>query len=182
LRCQRESVSKDWGYEYQEEEDDRSGGTSNQSVSEYKGDSTDLPESLFFGPEICRARFLTKPTARLVHVCGQPFASCQRPNHKLLRDEGSVGEVGFYQTMRVRKMIDGRLDTFCTREEFAAMENERPASNRASLETLLGTDPDLAATSEDTSEWRVVDELDHAPPPAVNHFGGQRNRQRGRQL
>jgi hypothetical protein len=163
------------GYDYLEEEDDRSGATSNQSVLEYKGDSTDLPGNLFFGPEICCARFLTKPTAPLVHVCGQPFATCQRPNHKLLRDGGTVGEVGFYQTMRVRKMVDGRLDTFCTREEFAALENERRASNRASLETLLGTDPELATTSEDTSGWKGFDDLVLEPPLSVNRVNHAAN-------
>jgi hypothetical protein len=50
------------------------------------------------------------------------------------------------------------------------LENERRASNRASLEILLGTDPDLAATSDDTSGWRVVDEVNRVPPLAVNHL------------
>jgi hypothetical protein len=46
--------------EFDEEEVESTGGTSYQSVSEYEGNVANIPKTMFFGPELCRARFHMK--------------------------------------------------------------------------------------------------------------------------
>jgi hypothetical protein len=140
--------------EFDEEEAGSAGGNSYQSVSEYEGDLVDIPKTMFFGPELCRARFQMKSTGSLYHICGNQAVSCRRPNHRMLRDANLLGSQGFYTTVRVGKTIDGDWDTHCSVSDMEAREAERRARNIASLGTMLGMDGiELAVSSGETSEW-----------------------------
>jgi hypothetical protein len=140
--------------EFDEDEVESTGGTSYQSVSEYEGNVPDKPKTMFFGPELCRARFHMKSTGSLVHICGNLAESCRRTNHRILRDGNVRGDDGFYDTIRSGKTIDGRLGTFCSREEMESRATQRRADNIASLESMLGMDGiNLGASSGEMSGW-----------------------------
>jgi hypothetical protein len=140
--------------EFDEEEVESTGGTSYQSVSEYEGNVADIPKTMFFGPELCRARFHMKSTGSLVHICGNLAESCRQTNHRILRDGDVRGDDGFYDTIRSGKTIDGKSGTYCSKEEMENRASQRRADNIASLETMLGMDGiHLGESSGDTAEW-----------------------------
>jgi hypothetical protein len=142
------------GVEEFDEEEAASAGASYQSVSEYEGEISDIPKTMFFGLDRCLARFQMKSTGSLYHICGNHADSCRRPNHRMLRDAALVGEQGYYGTVRVGKTIDGDWDSFCSKSDMEAREANRRALNIASLETMLGMDGvKLAASSGEASSW-----------------------------
>jgi hypothetical protein len=54
-------------------------------------------------------------------VCGNVQGVCKRPGHAT----GEKAVVGYYEPVKARKSIDGRLNTFLSMEEFAGKEQER---------------------------------------------------------
>jgi hypothetical protein len=159
--------------EFDEEEAGSMGGNSYQSVSEYEGDLGSIPKTMFFGPELCRARFQMKSTGPLYHICGNQAVSCRRPNHRMLRDANLLGSQGFYTTVRVGKTIDGDWETHCSVTDMETREAERRARNIASLGTMLGMDGiELAVSSGENSEW--TDGATGAPTGPTGGFATNR--------
>jgi hypothetical protein len=125
---------------YEEEEDDEVHSTkSGQSVSDYEGDMKQLPPTMYFGDELCRAQFLMTATGDVVHVCGKRLEQCRRPGHRVLRDSGARGAAGYYDTIRGKTTIDGNAATFMTAAGLAVKLASQRASNLAVVETLFGS-------------------------------------------
>jgi hypothetical protein len=125
---------------YEEGDDDEVQSTkSGQSVSDYEGDMKQLPPTMYFGDELCRAQFLMTATGDVVHVCGKQLEQCRRPGHRVLRDSGSRGTMGYYDTIRVKTTIDGNAATFMTAAELTVKLASQRASNLAAVETLFGS-------------------------------------------
>jgi hypothetical protein len=123
-----------------EEDDDEVRSTkSGQSVSDYEGDMKQLPPTMFFEEELCRAQFLMTGTGDVVHVCGKRTDQCRRPGHRVLRDSGSRGMTGYYDTIRVNTTIDGNAATYLTAVGMADKLARQRASNLAVVETLFGS-------------------------------------------
>jgi hypothetical protein len=62
---------------FEEDEDDVASTKSGQSVSDYEGDLKQLPPTMYFGEELCRAQFLMAATGDVVHVCGKQAVACR---------------------------------------------------------------------------------------------------------
>jgi hypothetical protein len=123
---------------YEEGDDDKVQSTkSGQSVSDYEGDMKQLPATMYFGDELCRAQFLMTATGDVVHVCGKLMEQCRRPGHRVLRDSGSRGPMGYYDTIRAKTTIDGNAATFMTAAGWAVKLASQRASNLAAVETLF---------------------------------------------
>jgi hypothetical protein len=125
------------GYEDDEVQSTKSG----QSVSDYEGDMKQLPPTMYFGDELCRAQFLMTATGDVVHECGKGLEQCRRPGHRVLRDSGSRGATGYYDTIQGKTTIDGNAATFMTAAGLAVKLASQGASNLASYATCSNPRP-----------------------------------------
>jgi hypothetical protein len=53
-----------------EDEDEVASTKSGQSVADYEGDLKQIPPTMYFGDELCRALFVMTAIGDVVHVCG----------------------------------------------------------------------------------------------------------------
>jgi hypothetical protein len=91
------------------EEDAASNDGSEMSMSEYGGSVTGLPPWCLFAAKECRCIFeLGFDKSSFYRVCGNVQGSCKRPGHAA-REKAAVG---YYEPVKARKFIDGRLNTF----------------------------------------------------------------------
>jgi hypothetical protein len=124
---------------FDDDEDEVASTKSGQSVSDYEGDLKHLPPTMFFGEELCRAQFLMRGTGDVVHVCGKQEGKCRRPGHRVLRNSGTLGPTGYYDTLCANTTIDGDAATYMTHGEMAVKLANQRASNLAAVETLFGS-------------------------------------------
>jgi hypothetical protein len=104
------------------EDDAASNAGSEMSMSEYGGSVTELPPWMLFGKKECRYIFeLGQDKAVFYRVCGNVAGACKRPGHAT----GDKAAIGYYEPVKARKYVDGRLNTFLSTEEFAGKERER---------------------------------------------------------
>jgi hypothetical protein len=142
------------GYEDDDEEEVAS-VQSGQSVSDYDGDMKQVPPTMYFGEDLCRAKFLMTGTGNVVHVCGKRVVLCRRPGHRVLRDSGTTGVPGFYDTLRVNMTIDGNAATYMTADELAVKLAGQRAENLAVVETLFGS-PENTEVSPSSDGWTMT--------------------------
>jgi hypothetical protein len=108
--------------EYKTEDDVASQTGSEMSMSEYGGSVSELPPWCLFGPKECRCIFeLSQDRAVFYRVCGKAKDTCKRLGHVA----GEKAAVGYYEPVKARKHIDGKLNTFLSMEEFASKERAR---------------------------------------------------------
>jgi hypothetical protein len=102
-----------------EEDDD---AQSRVSALEYDGDLTTIPKLMMFGVEECGAIFsLASDNGAFMRVCGCNVKSCVRDGHRTARltSEGTA-KPGSYETVRSRKFVDGKVETWIPVEVFEA--------------------------------------------------------------
>jgi hypothetical protein len=104
------------------EDDVASNAGSEMSISEYGGSVTELPPWCLFAAKECRCIFeLGQDKAVFYRVCGNAQGACKRTGHPT----GEKAAVGYYEPVKARKFVDGKLNTFLSMEEFAGKERER---------------------------------------------------------
>jgi hypothetical protein len=119
-----ETVSPEDEYDGDDIEDDAvsSAGLSEMSVSEYGGSVTELPPWCLFSVKECRCIFeLGQDKAVFYRVCGNAVGVCKRTGHPA----GEKAAVGYYEPVKARKFVDGKLNTFLSMKEFAGKEKDR---------------------------------------------------------
>ena len=103
---------------------------SERSGSDYVGAGDDLPEWMWFGSKECRCIFsLEKDKKAFQRVCGNEGQFCSRLGHRV---GGKAGE-GYYQPVKARKYVDGKLETLMSKEAYESMVKKRRASNEKAL-------------------------------------------------
>jgi hypothetical protein len=104
------------------EDDAASNAGSEMSISEYGGSVTELPPWCLFAVKECRCIFeLGSDKSVFYRVCGNALGGCKRPGHAT----GEKAAVGYYEPVKARKFVDGRLNTFLSMEEFVGKEKDR---------------------------------------------------------
>jgi hypothetical protein len=142
---------------FEDDEDEILSTKSGLSVSDFDGDVKQLPPTMYFGNELCRAQFLMTATRDVVHVCGKLVTLCRRPGHRVLSDSGSVGLAGYYDTIRSNSTIDGNAATFTTPDEMAIRLAGQRAHNLAAVETLFGAAGDMEVSPSATAgSWTMA--------------------------
>jgi hypothetical protein len=111
-------------FEEEAEEDEQGDGGSVVSVSDYQGGDLgeELPDRMIFSEEECRVIFsLRSDVGKFMRVCGCQAGGCGREGHGAMRNtvEGRAA-TGTYEPVRARKYLDGRLDTFTSKEKYLA--------------------------------------------------------------
>jgi hypothetical protein len=103
---------------YEDDDDARS----HVSASDFDGNLSDIPKRMLFGMEECRAIFaLPSDHGAFVRICGCKAQDCHRDGHRTTRLTGEgLGKPGSYETVRSRKFVDGKLETWIPIEEFEA--------------------------------------------------------------
>jgi hypothetical protein len=118
-----ETVPPEDEYDEDDIEDDAvSNAGSEMSISEYGGSVTELPPWCLFSVKECRCIFeLGQDKAVFYRVCGNAVGVCKRTGHPA----GEKAAVGYYEPVKARKFVDGKLNTFLSMEEFAEKEKDR---------------------------------------------------------
>jgi viroplasmin and RNaseH domain-containing protein len=114
------TVYEDHDSEEENEGDDDA--NSRASASEFGGDLSTIPKRMMFGMEECRAIFsFSSDNGAFMRVCGCNANSCQRDGHKISRltSEG-LAKPGSYETVRSRKFVDGKVETWVPVEVYEA--------------------------------------------------------------
>jgi viroplasmin and RNaseH domain-containing protein len=167
------------GLESDEAEDEEDDANSRVSASDFEGDLKDIPKRMLFGVEECGAIFsLPSDHGKLVRICGCKAAECNRDGHRTTRLTGDgLGKPGSYETVRSRKFVDGRLETWIPVEEYEAdlqaaqvkqksdlfeaaqfLKARSPASSKATSPT--GSEEDAYATAFGKTEpWATREPL-----------------------
>jgi hypothetical protein len=124
-----ESVELSFG---SDEEDDPGDEESQVSASDYEGDLSDIPIRMMFGSEECGAIFsLTSDKGAFFRVCGCRLTKCVR-GHKASRLTNRA-KPGSYETIRSRKYVDGKLETWIPVEEYEADARARKSKQAEDL-------------------------------------------------
>ena len=107
---------------YEEGYEDDDDARSHVSASDFEGNLSDIPKRMLFGMEECRAIFvLPSDHGAFVRICGCKAQDCHRDGHRTTRLTGEgLGKPGSYETVRSRKFLDGKLETWIPIEEFEA--------------------------------------------------------------
>ena len=117
-----------------EDEDDPGEDESRVSASEFDGDLAELPDRMLFGEEECGAIFgLPSDKGTFLRVCGCSVATCKRDGHKAARLTNRA-KPGSYETIRSRKFVDGKLETWVPAEEYEADMEARKKEQARELE------------------------------------------------
>jgi hypothetical protein len=102
-------------------------------VSEYGGSISELPPWCLFASKECRCIFeLGSDKSVFYRVCGNVLGNCKRQGYAT----GEKAAVGYYEPVKARKFIDGRLNTFLTMEEFGGKEKGRMEAKAKEMETV----------------------------------------------
>ena len=106
------------------EEEDAGDEESQVSASDYEGDLSDIPIRMMFGVEECGAIFnLASDKGAFFRVCGCRLEGCKR-GHQTSRLTNRA-KPGSYETVRSRKYVDGKLETWIPVEEYEAEARAR---------------------------------------------------------
>jgi hypothetical protein len=91
------------------------GSQRSADVSDHEDNIKAAPRRVYIGADRCRKLFqLANDTdTGMIRVCGGPD-DCRRAGHKAMADRG---EMGTYETIMTTKYIDGRQDTYLSRED-----------------------------------------------------------------
>jgi viroplasmin and RNaseH domain-containing protein len=105
-----------------EDDDDDDDVESRISASDFEGNLSDIPKRMLFGMEECGAIFvLPSDNGAFVRICGCKAKDCHREGHRTTRLTGDgLGKPGSYETVRSRKFVDGKLETWIPVEEYEA--------------------------------------------------------------
>ncbi len=115
-----------------EEEEDTGDEESQVSASEYEGDLSDIPVRMMFGAEECGAIFsLPSDQGAFFRVCGCRLEGCKR-GHQASRLTNQA-KPGSYETVRSRKYVDGKLETWIPVEEYEASVRARKTKQAEDL-------------------------------------------------
>jgi viroplasmin and RNaseH domain-containing protein len=115
-----------------EEEEDTGEEESQVSASEYEGNLSDIPVRMMFGSEECGAIFsLHSDKGAFFRVCGCRLEGCKR-GHQASRLTNRA-KPGSYETIRSRKYVDGKLETWIPVEEYEAEARARKAKQAEDL-------------------------------------------------
>ena len=108
--------------ESNEAEDEEDDANSRVSASDFEGNLSDIPKRMLFGLEECGAIFvLSSDHGKFVRICGCKAQECHREGHRTTRLTGEgLGKPGSYETVRSRKFVDGKLETWIPVEEYEA--------------------------------------------------------------
>jgi hypothetical protein len=151
---QVETVSDRIDYE-EENEDTASIAGSEVSMSEFDGLPSELPPEFLFGPKECRCTFeFSSDNPAISRVCGVAQGVCKRPGHAT----GEKAEIGYYEPIRVRKYVDGKLNTFLSIVEFAVREKERGEAQALEMKlasSSLATRKESPTVSEEEAYRRA---------------------------
>jgi hypothetical protein len=140
----------------EENEDDKdigdeeaSNAGSEMSMSEYDGSVTGLPPWCLFAVKECRCIFeLGSDKSVFYRVCSNVEGGCKRPGHTT----GEKAAVGYYEPVKARKFVDGRLNTYLSMGEYAGKEQERMEAKTKELamaSSLFGRLKDSPTGSEE---------------------------------
>jgi hypothetical protein len=118
---------------FDSEEDEDTGDEESQvSASEYEGDLSDIPVRMMFGTEECGAIFsLPSDKGAFFRVCGCRLEGCKR-GHQASRLTNQA-KPGSYETVRSRKYVDGKLETWIPVEEYEASVRARKTKQAEDL-------------------------------------------------
>ena len=105
-------------------EEDQGDDESQISASDFEGDLGTIPVRMMFGPEECGAIFsLPSDKGSFFRVCGCRLDKCRRGHHaSRLTNQAKPGS---YETVRSRKYVDGKLETWIPVEEYEAERRAR---------------------------------------------------------
>ena len=103
----------------EESEDDPGDDESQISASDFEGELGKIPVRMMFGAEECGAIFsLPSDKGAFFRVCGCRIDKCKR-GHQASRLTNQA-KPGSYETVRSRKYVDGKLETWIPVEEYEA--------------------------------------------------------------
>lgn len=123
------------------------------NVSDYEGrNPKEAPDVCFFNTTECRKVFCLKGDEALgiERVCGGVAGSCVRAGHG---DEGRrVGDVGWYDTIKTFRKVDGMLSTHRSQEEYLLLKAEAKAIRESHLSILTGSPTYLATLQKVNTE------------------------------
>jgi viroplasmin and RNaseH domain-containing protein len=115
-------AATEYDEESEEENEEDDDADSRVSASEFDGDLSTIPKRMMFGEDECGAIFsLSSDNGAFMRVCGCNINSCLRDGHRTARltSEGT-GKPGSYETVRSRKFVDGKVETWIPVEVFEA--------------------------------------------------------------
>lgn len=99
------------------EEDYQGEDESQVSASDFDGDLNEIPLRMMFGTAECGAIFsLPSDKGAFLRVCGCNLERCRR-NHQTSRLTNRA-KPGSYETVKSRKYVDGKLETWIPMEEY----------------------------------------------------------------
>jgi hypothetical protein len=116
---------------------------SKSSMSVHDGPASALPQWCVFGPKECRCIFdMGSNKGGFSWVCGRVLATCTARHSPI----GEKAEVGYYKPIKARKDSDGKLHTFLSMEDYAAMEQRHKESKTLELEQASAFFSDLGGS------------------------------------